>query len=102
MKKYTAIIKTREDCIDNNGNVRSRTYKYESDRLRALYEAAAADARDYNGIFAAFVYDKQGQPLKGIAVFDGKGAGYGDLDWQDRSYAAELYEDHKEDEVITL
>lgn len=102
MKKYTAIIKTRQDCIDNDGNVRSRTFKYEADRLRPIYEAAAADALSYGGLYAAIVYDRQGRAVKEIAVFDGKAVGFGELDWQERQYAAELYEEHKGDDVITL
>ena len=102
MKKYTAIIKTRTDCIDNNGNVRSRTYKYEADRLRDIYKQAEIDTCDYNGISYAFVYDKLGRVVKQIVSIGREIAVYAEIDNEEQHDAAELYAEHKEDEVITL
>lgn len=102
MKKYTAIIRTKTEGIDNEGRYHTYTYKYETDRLRDIYEQAKIDTCDYNGIGLAFVYDKQGQALKQIASIGREIAVYAELDNEARQDAAVLYADHKEDDVIAL
>lgn len=102
MKKYTAIIKTKTDGIDHEGRRHAYTYKYEADSLHVIYEQAGDDACDYDGISLAFAYDEQGRALTMIASVGGEIAVFSRLDYQERLDAAELYEAHKEDDVITL